>query len=384
MRATLTDEQHMLRASAIDWLADHYDFRVRNASVHRDGGSTTVWSAFADLGWLGLPLPESAGGLGAGLLESCLLAQAMGRHLVVEPWLACVAEAARLLALTGDDTQRATWLPGVVAGKHRIVLADAEGMSTAEPLRTVARPCDGGWTLDGFKPAVVSAPGAARLLVSARVPDSGTALFIVDPQSAGIVHDAYDTVDDRRAADISFQSVRLTDDTWLGAHATCADAKTAIERVRAESQTITCWYVLGVMQAALDQTARHVLQRRQFGKPLAELQVVQHRIAEMAVLCAEAEAACELTAMHLSERDDASGIEAVAHIKTARAAHFVGKESVQLHGAMGVCEELPIAASFRVLSAFGQCTRDTAEHAAIHGSRLLASGAFAHSRTLYI
>ena len=146
MTFSINEEQQLIQASALDWLAGNYSFRQREASVHRDGGAAVVWRAFAEMGWLGLPLAEAAGGFGGGPLEAGVLMQAFGRHLVVEPLRACVLQAARLLALAGTQQQE-RWLPGVIAGEHRLAFAHTESGDTLpwQPRRTLAQPHGEGW-----------------------------------------------------------------------------------------------------------------------------------------------------------------------------------------------------------------------------------------------
>lgn len=381
MDFVLTQEQQMIADSASDWLAHHYDFRQRAASLQRDGGNPAVWQAMGELGWLGLVLPADAGGLELGALEAGLLAQALGRHLVVEPWLESSLEAGRLLALTGSAVQQAQWLPDVIAGSQRLALAHAEGGRLpwdAPQLR--ARHDAAGWLLDGSKRCIASAPGAARWIVSATLDDGGCALFLLDPQIAGIRIDAYDTSDGGRAANIRFDAVKVDATSRLYA----GDAHSALQRVLAESLAARCWSATGCMQAMQAQTSEYVQQRQQFGQPLARFQVVQHRLAEMAVLCAEAQAACELASLSLADADGAQcrAIAGLLKNKVGRCARYVAQEGVQLHGAMGVCEELPIASAFRALMAFAQWGGDGADHALAAGRELLANGSFAHSRTL--
>ncbi len=383
MRFTLTDEQRLLQSSALDWLADHYDFRSRRASLHRDGGSPAVWSAFADLGWLGLPLPEEVGGFGGGAMESGLLMQALGRHLVVEPFHACILQAARLLALTGTPRQQAEWLPSVIDGSKRLALAHAEpgDVLAVSPRRTVARRAADGWHIRGEKRLVTGASGAARLLISARQDDSDQhCLFLISPEQAGVTLDAHATSDGAHAADLHL-------DLTVAAQALVGDASAtvdeALQRVLAEGTVAQGWEATGAMQAVLDQTTQYAVQRRQFGQTLSSFQVIQHRLAEMAVLCVEAQAACELATMRMMQEPRlASDMAALVKNKVGRAARQVSQDAVQLHGAMGVCEELPVAATFRMLHAFAQRGGDPASQAHSLGASLLASGAHANSRTL--
>lgn len=381
MRLALTEEQTLIQSSALDWLAGRYDFRQREAGLHRDGGSPVAWAAFAEMGWLGLPIPEDAGGLGLGPLEAGLLMQAFGRHLVVEPWHACVLQAARLLALAGTAAQQAEWLPSLMAGERRLALAHAEPgdrLPWAQRRTTAAR-TSSGWRLDGAKRPSMAAPGAAAWIVSATV-DGGTRLFMVEPSADGVQADAYDTSAGGRAADIVFAG---TPAILLGDEGD-SDMDARLNRVLAEGLVALGWEATGAMQAALAQTTAHTQQRRQFGQSLSQFQVVQHRLAEMAVHCAEAQAVCELASMRLALSPDAGPeLAALVKNKVGRAARFVAQEAVQLHGAMGVCEELPIAATFRLLLAFGQQGGDAASHALRHGRELMANGAFGCSQTLH-
>lgn len=382
MRFTFTEEQRLLQASTLDWLSRNYDFRSRAASVHRDGGSPAVWAAFADMGWLALPLPEEDGGFGGGPLEAGLLMQAFGSHLVVEPYHGAVLQCARLIAMVGTPGQKADSLPSLVNGSKRLALAHGEAGDGLPwlPRRTVARRDGDGWRVSGEKRLVVGAGGASCWLVSARLEAGGHALFVIDPASDGVRIDAYDTSDGARAANVHLD-IRVGADALLGGTAAAVDA--ALEQVLAEGIVTHCWEAVGAMQAALEQTTQYTQQRKQFGQALSSFQVVQHRLAEMAVHCVEAQAACELGTMRMAQSPRAAvDVAAFVKSKVGRAARYVSQEAVQLHGAMGVCEELPIAATFRMLLAFAQKEGDPASHAQRLGDALLINGSFSRSQTL--
>ncbi|MES2973080.1 MAG: acyl-CoA dehydrogenase [Pseudomonadota bacterium] len=384
MLASLTEEQALIQGSALDWLAGNYSFIDRQTSVHRDGGSPAAWAAFAELGWLGLTLPEETGGSGLGQVEAGLLMQAFGRHLVVEPFHACVLQAARLLELSGSPAQKQEWLPRVAAAELRLALAHAEPGDVLpwEQRRTIATQVGDGWQIKGTKQLATGAPDADMLIVSARLAAGDSELlFMVDPGHHGVRVEPYDTGDGARAADIHLDAA-LPAEALLG-NGTPEQATDVLHRVLAEGIVAHCWQATGAMQAVLEQTMQYTQQRKQFGQSLSSFQVVQHRLAEMAVLCVEAQACCELAAMRMkSEPAQARNFAAMARSKTARAARFVSQEAVQLHGAMGVCEELPVAATFRMLLAFMQMDGDGASHAEDLGRKVLASGAFNHSQTL--
>lgn len=386
MQFTLTDEQRLIQSSALDWLGHNYDFRQRESSIHRDGGSPGAWAAFADMGWLGLLLAEDVGGLAAGLMEQGLLMQALGRHLVVEPFHSSVVLSARLLDLLGSDAQRQRWLPAAVAGEHRLALLHQEAGDDLpwERRACMARRQAHGWELNGTKHLAIGAVGAIRWLVSATGPSGEPLVFLVDPVRDGIRVDAYGTTDERQAADIHLDGVIVSEDDLLGT--TSTDHGATLERVLAESIVAACWEAAGAMQAALEQTQLYTQQRKQFGLAIASFQVVQHRLAEMAVHCTEAQAACEFATMRLATTDaDAAStrnIAAMVKNKVGRAARYVAQECVQLHGAMGVCEELPMASTFRRLTAFIHEGGHTDSHAHMLGHALAQSGHHAHSQTL--
>ena len=384
MRFTLSEEQALIQASALDWLAAHYDFEQRRRGAAQPGGSPEVWQAFAELGWLGLVLPESVGGAALGALEAGLLMQAFGRHRVVEPYHACVLQAGHLLARVGNVDQQQRWLPGLVAGTQRLALAHTE---TGDRLPWSARRCaafhePAGWRLNGRKRGVAGAPGAAAWLVSAcEAGGQRELLLLVDASVAGATVAPYATTDGGWAADLQFDDVRLPADALLGEP---GDPTTrALHTVLAEGLVWQAWEASGAMQALLTETAGYTAQRRQFGQALAGFQVVQHRLAEMAVHATEAQAACELATLQgIAEPGTAAQAAAAAVNKVGRAAREVAQQAVQLHGAMGVCEELPVAATFRQLLAFEHRSGGPAGHALRLGRQLHASGRYAHSQTL--
>jgi len=386
MQFDLTEDQALIAESARDWLAGHYGFRAREAGVHRDGGAATAWSAWAELGWLALPLPAAHGGIDGGPMEAGVLTQALGRHLAVEPYVSCVLQAARLLSLLGSAAQQDRWLPALAAGRSRLAFAHWEhGMKLPwdAPRCTLLRQgAHGPWLLSGAKAAVEGAAGAAGWLVSAQEPGTGVVrIAIVEAGSAGVHIDAHDGTDGTRSAELRFDTVRLHAQAVLGA--ADADHAVALRRVLAEGVVARCWQATGAIQAALEQTAQYLKERRQFGKALAEFQVLQHRLAEMLVQCTEAQAACELAAMRLSaQAGDPAQVAASVRSKVARAARDVAEQSVQLHGAMGVCEELPIASVYRFMLAFDARDGDAEAHEAWLGGQQLDGGSYAHSATL--
>lgn len=390
MQLDLTPEQLLLSDSVCDVLEAEYGMTSRQASIeHPEGCRPELWQRFVDLGWLMLPLPEESGGLGGNMIDLGIVMQAFGRKLVVEPYLASAVVAGRLLARI-RDMQTDCWLARMLNGDGRAVLAHSEldcatpfTMPNCQAMRRSQsnKPDQDNWLLTGFKPLVSGAPGATVLLVSARDEYGQTGLFGVAPDTSGLRLHGCRLSDGSHAADLYLSQVparRLGNKN--------GDHLPLVQYALAEAIVALCWEAHGTMRAALNGTAAYTGTRMQFGHPLSQFQVVQHRLGEMLVCCEEALAACQLAALridsHPANLEVALDAALMAKNKVGRAARFIAQEAVQLHGAMGVCEELPIAAMFRKLTGFGQQFCSTGLAAAFFGRRQLASGAWRGSQTL--
>ncbi len=387
MNLQLSEEQALIEASVRALLEGEYSFAQRRRSLNAPHGCRAeLWQQFAAMGWLALPLPQEAGGLGGGALETGLLMRAFGRHLVVEPYHACVL-AGRLMASLGRPEQRDAWLPGLMEGRLRLALAHEEASARdpwASP-RTLAVRRNRHWELTGDKLLARGAPGADALLVTAMAQTTDAMaerqlVFMVRPDAAGLRLHPARGADGTPSADLELRAVALDDAQLLG---TGVDVGSALRTTLGWALVALCWEAVGAMEAAVEQTVAHARQRVQFGRPLIEFQVVAHRLAEMAVCREEALACCELAALLLDRGDgNAAELASMAKAKVGRAARFVAQQAVQQHGAMGVTEELPVASYFRRLTAFTQQCGSTDWHADAYGQAQLRSGAWRHSRTL--
>ena len=382
MKLTLTQEQTLVEASVRNFLAAEYDFARRQRSLEAPHACEPgIWRQFAQMGWLGLTVPDNAHGTGAGALEAGLVMRAFGRHLVVEPYAASALLATPLLALHGRPEQCKAWLPELIDGRRRAALGHEE---TAAPLasspRITSATRDGdGWRLSGGKQLVPGAAGADLLLVSLQV-DGGHRIFLLPPGTPGVRVTPARTADGAWAADLTFEDVRLSATDLLGED---VDATNILHHAVACHLIALCWEASGAMAALLDQTVEYLQQRVQFGQPLAKFQVIQHRLAEMAVECEEATAACELAALRLDvDASEAMALASMAKSKVGRASRYVAQNAVQLHGAMGVTEDLPVASFFRKLTTFAQQGGSTAAHSRAFGTALLLDKGRADSRTL--
>jgi alkylation response protein AidB-like acyl-CoA dehydrogenase len=367
MDFTLSHEQELLRDGLTRFLATRYDLeKSRSAAKTGPGWQPDIWRALADeLGILGAALPEDAGGIGGGPVAMMVIAEALGHALVVEPYVDTAVVAAGLLRRAGGDAATAL-LERIVDGRAIVVLAAAEAQSGDrwQAAATTARRDGADWVLDGAKIMVCHAPLAAHLLVTART-GAGLSLFCVEAGTVGIEVHGFRTVDDRRAADLVFSGVRLPADALLGEE---GDAWPSLDRARDEGAAAVCAEAVGSMRKVLSDTVEYCKQRQQFGQPIGSFQVLQHRMVDMHMELEQSVAAMYLAVLNI-EAEPAIRARAVSAAKATigRAARFIGQNAVQLHGGMGMTEELAIGHYFKRLTAvqyeFGSTDHHVARYA---------------------
>ncbi|CAM4509984.1 acyl-CoA dehydrogenase family protein [Nocardia ninae] len=379
MDFTLTHEQELLRTAIAGFLGARYDLaKSRHAAKMGAGWQPAVWRGFADeLGILGATLPERVDGMGGGPVELMVIAEELGRALVVEPFVDTVVIGAGLLNRSGGE-QADALLRQIVSGDVRTAFAALEPTSghTLHDVSTAARRDGDSWVLDGTKTVVTSAPLATHLLITARTAGNrrdqrGISLFHTafdaDSPPAGVGVHSYRTIDDRVAADLVFTDFRLPADALLGVEGT---AWVAIEPTVDEAIAATAAEAVGCLRKVLADTLEYVKQRKQFGQPIGSFQVLQHRMVDMYMELEQAIAAVYL-AIYSLDADTPTRARAVsaAKVTIARAARFIGQNAVQLHGAMGMTEELAIGHYFKRLTAieheFGPSDHHLAKYAAL-------------------
>ncbi|MBL0087800.1 MAG: acyl-CoA dehydrogenase family protein [Ideonella sp.] len=364
MNFELTDEQQQLADSLGKFLANEYTFDKRKAIVLSPSGvSDAVWRTFAEMGLIAIALPEADGGFGGGAVDLMAAMEACGEALVVEPLLDNVGLAGRLVARAGNEAQRAALLPGLIDGSQRLAFASLEPGRRYEQAAasTTARPEGAGWVLDGAKCMVVGAATAHRLIVSART-GGGTSLFIVDAQAPGVGLNPSRTVDGLRVADLRLQAVALGADALLGP---LNGALPLIDEATDFATALLCADAVGAMKHANDATLDYLKTRKQFGVPIASFQVLQHRMVEMFIQAEQARSMAILAAAKVDSATDAlerRRAVSLAKVKIADAARQISQESVQLHGGMGMTEELKISHTFRRLTMVAQRFGDADHH----------------------
>lgn len=354
MSFAFSEDQQLLADSADRFLADKYDFDARRATLRSDNGwRRETWTTFAELGWLALPLPEAHGGLGGSTVDLAVLMERFGRHLVVEPYLATVVLGAETIARAGSDPQRTEILPAVAEGTTILALGVGEPQARFDLHRvaTAATRDGGGWRLSGHKAVVLHADAADRLIVSARTAGAetdrdGISLFLVDPKADGVTLRPYPTVDGLRGAEVLLDGVTVPDDAVVG---TVDAGLPVIEAVVDRALVALSAEAVGAMAETVRLTTEYLKTREQFGRPLASFQVLQHRLVEMLQAREFAHALCYRAAGAMDATEGVERARAAAGIKaeSGRAGKFIGQEAIQLHGGMGMTDEMAVGHYFK-------------------------------------
>ncbi len=369
MNFELSDEQTLLAETIKRFVATHYNFDARAKILASPAGhSEDVWAAIAEMGLLGLPFAEAHGGFGGSTVDVMLVMEAIGEGLLVEPYLATVGLGGRFVARAGTPAQQDRVLPALVQGKHTLAFAHLETGARYD-LRQVglrARRSGEGWVLDGDKRVVLHGGSADTLVVSARtageVADAdGITLFLVPRSATGVGVKDSRTIDNLRTADIRFSGVGVGPDAPLGHE---GQAFPVIEEVVDYATALLCAEAVGAIRYANDATLEYLKTRRQFGVPIGSFQALQHRMVEMMISCEQARSMAYLACVKIDTADAAERrrVVSAAKIKIADACRHVSQEAVQLHGGMGMTEELKISHTFRRLTMLAQTFGDAEHH----------------------
>ena len=362
----LSDEQRMLQESARRFVTDRYDQPMRRRSVESVGGfSAGLWKEFAAMGWLGISIPEDLGGLGSGPVEHMVLMEELGRGLVVEPYLASVVMAGGLLARTNDP---AKILPRLIAGEVQLAaaLAEPQGRFDLHDVATRAARHGDGWRIDGSKAVVLNAPNAEWLVVSARTAGgqrdrSGLSLFLIPRAATGLDIRPTRTQDDFPAGEVKLTGVTVGPEALLGA---VGEALPAIEATVDAALMADAAYALGCMEVLVETTAEYLKIRKQFGKPLATFQVLQHRLVQMHVALEEARSLVIGGTLALEEPSAEQRVQGVssAKVRVNEAGRLIGQEAIQMHGGIGMTEALSVGAYYKRLLSVSILFGDTDHH----------------------
>lgn len=364
----LSEEQRLLKDSVDGLLADSYDFEQRKKYAQEKGGwSKAIWGKLAEQGLLGLPFPEADGGFGGGPVETMIVMEALGRALVLEPYLATVVLGGGFLRHGGSAAQKEKYLPAIIDGSKTLAFAQLEKDSRYDlaDVSTTAKKKGNGWVIDGEKFVVLNGASADTLIVTARTKGNqtdrtGIGLFLVPADAKGVGIKGYPTQDAQHAADITFSGVEV------GADAAIGDPENAlplIERVVDEARIAMCAEAVGAMDESLKTTVEYLKTRKQFGVTIGTFQTLQHRAADMFVFLEQARSMTLLAAMATDFDDkERSKTVAAAKVQIGKSLKFVGQQAIQLHGGIGMTMEAKIGHYFKRLTMIESTFGDTDYH----------------------
>ncbi|WP_407152478.1 pimeloyl-CoA dehydrogenase small subunit [Bradyrhizobium sp. ORS 86] len=353
----LSEEQRLLKESVNGLLTNAYDFEQRKKYMMEKGGwSRAIWSRLAEQGLLGLPFAQNDGGFGAGAVEILIVMEALGRALVLEPYLPTVVIGGGFLCHGGSAAQKAEHIPPLIDGSKTFAFAQLEKNSRYDlnNVITSSKSKGDGWIIDGEKFVVINGETANTLIVTARTKGAqrdrcGIGVFLVPANIAGISKRGYPTQDGLRAADITFSGVEVGRDAAFGDP---ENGLPLIERVVDGARAALCGEAVGLMDESLKATVEYLKLRKQFGVPIGSFQSLQHRAADMFVALEQARSMSMLATMATDFDDVAERSKAIAAAKVqiGRSGKFICQQSIQLHGGIGMTMEAKIGHYFKRLT----------------------------------
>jgi pimeloyl-CoA dehydrogenase small subunit len=364
-----TQEQQLLKDSVEKFLDKNYSFQTRREVIAaRQGMSPQVWEGFASLGLLGLPIPPEYDGFGGGAVDTMIVMEALGRNLVVEPYLSTVVLGASAIVLGGTEAQRRVLLPSIVDGSMKLAFAHGEPRSrhSLSQVETTAWQEGGFWVINGRKSVVLHGAVADLLIVSARTSGEGSdphgiSLFFVNPSEPGVSGRDYPIYDGMRAVEAEFSDVHVNTDSLIGV---LDQAYPLIELVVDRGIAALCAEAVGCMGALNAATLEYLKTRQQFGVPIGRFQVLQHRMVDMLIHYEQAKSMACLAAVKVDAADAVERRRAVSAAKEliGRTGRFIGQQAIQLHGGMGMTDELNVGHYFKRLTAIDTTFGDSDHH----------------------
>ena len=376
MDFSFTEEQTLLRNSVQKYLQNTYDFDTRRKVSKSDAGwRKEVYAYFAENGLLGAAIPEDFGGLGGSAVDTMIIAEEFGRALVIEPFIQNAVLAAGFLKAAGSTAQKETLLPAIAAGENVFAFAYAEpqGRYNLADLVTTAVKSGNGYTLNGYKAVVSGAPWADKLIVTARTSGGqrdaeGVTVFVVDKNAKGVSTRDYPTVDGQRASEVTLENVTVGADAVIGE---VGGGLKIVEKVTDEAIAALAAEAIGAMKVLNDTTIEYSKTRKQFGTPIGKFQVLQHRMVDMFMNYEQSVSITYMVTLKLEEEEaERKKAASAAKVQIGKAGRFIGQQAVQIHGGMGMTDELKVGPYFKGLTVsdtrFGNVAR--------HGKRYASLG----------
>ncbi len=369
MHFNFTEEQQLLADTVRRFVREHYSFDARREILNSKAGwSKEIWKEIASLGLTALNVPEEHGGLNGGAVDTMLVMNALGEGLVLEPYLAAAVITPALLTRLGDAKANEELLPAIAAGERIVIVAHQEPKTRGElnHVNTRAEKSGDSYVLDGHKSVVVHGGAADEFLISARTAGKtderqGVSIFRVTPQTPGVKLTVYRTIDGLHAAEIELRKAKVAASQLVG---TAGAAFDAIEGAHDIGLSAICAEAVGIMKAVNATTLEYTRNRKQFGVPIAKFQVLQHRMADMFLQSEQATSMSYLAAIKCVEpdREERRRALSAAKVVIGQAGRFVGQQAIQLHGGMGMTDEMIVSHYFKRLTAIELTFGDTEFH----------------------
>lgn len=366
MDFNFTSEQDQLRDMVARLMREQYDFETRRKIASSEPGwRPEMWSQFAELGLLAAPFTEEEGGFG-GPIETMIMMEEFGKGLVIEPFLQTAVIAGGFLKHAGSDAQKEEHLQGIIGGEKIFGFAYAEpqGRYNLSDLTTTAKKDGAGHVLNGHKAVAHGGPMATHFVVTARTAgdqrdDKGVGVFIVAKDAKGVTTRDYPTVDGQRASEVYFENVAVGADALIGS----GDDLALVEKVVDEAIAALSAEAVGCMKVLNEATVEYSKQRKQFGVPIASFQVLQHRMVDMFMAAEQAVSMTYMITLKLGEDDTERGKAAsAAKVQIGKAGKLISQDAVQIHGGMGMTDELNVGHYFKRLTMIGQQFGDVDFH----------------------
>ena len=368
MDFTFNEEQSLIQDQVDQFIQKEYDWETRQSLSNSDlGFGQENWQKFAELGWLGISVSEDSGGFGGSAIESMLIMEAFGKGLVVEPFLETMIMSGGIIDDHGSVEQKSVLLEPAIAGDMQLALAYAEPQSrfNLSDVVTEAKADGENFILNGYKSVVMNGPSANKIIVSARtsgsqLDENGITLFVIDSEASGLNKTNYKTVDGRRASDLTIENVSVSQDDIvgeldLGYKILDSAIDKAILAISAEA--------VGAMEVLYKATVEYTKTREQFGTAIGKFQVLQHRMVDMFMEYEQCKSLLYMATMK-HEEGAVDSKKAISGLKyqVGKASKFIGQQAVQLHGGMGVTDELNVGHYFKRLTTVGTIFGNTDYH----------------------
>jgi pimeloyl-CoA dehydrogenase small subunit len=353
MDFSFTSEQDQLRDTVAKLVSQKYDFDTRRKVAKSEAGwRPEMWSQFAELGLLGAPFTEAEGGFGSGPIEAMIISEEFGKGLVIEPFLQTVVIGGNFFRHGGTHAQKEENIAGIIGGETRFAFAYSEPKSRFDlhDVSTTAKKDGAGYTLNGHKAVVVGAPFATHLIVTARTSGGqrdakGVTVFLVAKNAHGVTTRDYPTVDGLRASEVYFENVAVGADAVIGQ---VDGGLPLVEKVVDNAIAALCAEAVGCFKVLNEATISYAKQRKQFGQAIANFQVLQHRMVDMFMAAEQATSMTYMVTLKLDEADKARKLAAsAAKVQVGKSGKLVSQDAVQIHGGMGMTDELNVGHFFK-------------------------------------